>query len=66
LPVLLVGPWGGVWGDRVDRRKLPMSIQTFMTVLAVLFATVVVSDHRLGLSDQLGVGLAYSYLLLWD
>ena len=22
LPVLLVGPWGGVWGDRVDRRKL--------------------------------------------
>ena len=39
LPVLLVGPWGGVWGDRVDRRKLPMSIQTFMTVLAVLFAT---------------------------
>ena len=39
LPVLLVGPWGGVQGDRVDRRKLPMSIQTFMTVLAVLFAT---------------------------
>ena len=63
LPVLLVGPWGGVWGDRVDQRKLPMSIQTFMTVLAVLFATLVVSDHRLGLSDQLGVGLAYSYVL---
>ena len=47
----------------MDRRKLPMSIQTFMTVLAVLFATLVVSDHRLGLSDQLGVGLAYSTYL---
>ena len=37
LPVLLVGPWGGVWGDRVDRRKLLMRIQTFMAVLAALF-----------------------------
>jgi len=63
LPVLLVGPWGGVWGDRVDRRKLLMKIQAFMAVLAVLFALLVVSDHGLGLSDQLRVWIAYSYVL---
>ena len=64
LPVLLVGPWGGVWGDRVDRRKLLMRIQTFMAVLAVLFAVLIVSDHGLGLSNQLRVWLAYSYVLV--
>jgi len=63
LPVLLVGPWGGVWGDRVDRRKLLMKIQTFMAVLAALFALLVVSDNGPALSDQLRVGLAYSYVL---
>jgi MFS family permease len=61
--VLLVGPWGGVWGDRVDRRKLLMKIQTFMAVLAALFALLVVSDNGPALSDQLRVGLAYSYVL---
>ena len=63
LPVLLVGPWGGVWGDRVDRRKLLMKIQTFMAILAVLFALLVVSDHGLELSNQLRVWIAYSYVL---
>ena len=63
LPVLLVGPWGGVWGDRVDRRKLLMKFQAFMAILAVLFALLVVSDHGLGLPDQLRVWLAYSYVL---
>lgn len=63
LPVLLVGPWGGVWGDRVDRRKLLMKFQTFMAILAVLFALLIVSDHGLGLSDQLRVWIAYSYVL---
>ncbi len=64
LPVLLVGPWGGVWGDRVDRRKLLMRIQTFMAVLAVFFAVLVVSNRGLGLSDNLRVWLAYSYVLV--
>ena len=64
LPVLLVGPWGGVWGDRVDRRKLLMKIQAFMAVLAVLFAVLVVSNRGLELSDHLRVWLAYSYVLV--
>ena len=30
LPGLVVGPWAGVLGDRVDRRKLLMTIQSIM------------------------------------
>ncbi|MCH7800840.1 MAG: MFS transporter [Chloroflexi bacterium] len=44
LPGLLVGPWGGVLGDRVDRRKLIMSIQGFMAVFAFGFALLVYAD----------------------
>ena len=44
LPGLLVGPWGGVLGDRVVRRTLIMSIQAFMAVFAFGFALVVYAD----------------------
>ena len=40
LPVLFVGPWSGVLGDRVDRRKLVISTQSFMLIAAVTFALV--------------------------
>ena len=45
LPTLVVGPWAGVLGDRVDRRKLVMAVQSFMTVAAISFAIVVHSGH---------------------
>ena len=45
LPTLVVGPWAGVLGDRVDRRKLVMAVQSFMTVAAIAFAFVVHSGH---------------------
>ncbi|MCH7738068.1 MAG: MFS transporter [Chloroflexi bacterium] len=45
LPTLIVGPWAGVLGDRVDRRKLVMAVQSFMTVAAIIFAIVVHSGH---------------------
>ena len=45
LPTLIVGPWAGVLGDRVDRRKLVMAVQSFMTVAAIIFAVVVHSGH---------------------
>ncbi len=45
LPTLVVGPWAGVLGDRVNRRKLAMGVQTFMAVAAVIFAIVVHSGH---------------------
>ncbi len=42
LPVLLIGPWAGVLGDRVDRRKLVMVTQSIMAVTATGFATLVI------------------------
>ena len=45
LPTLIVGPWAGVLGDRVDRRKLVMVVQSFMAFAAVTFALVVGSGH---------------------
>ena len=48
----------------MDRRKLLMRIQTFMAVMAVLFAVLIVSDQGLGLSDQVRVWMAYSYVVI--
>ncbi|MCH7843427.1 MAG: MFS transporter [Chloroflexi bacterium] len=45
LPTLVVGPWAGVLGDRVDRRKLVMAVQSFMTAAAITFAIVVHLGH---------------------
>jgi MFS family permease len=41
LPGLFVGPIAGVIGDRVDRRKLVMGLQIFMSIFALLFAFMV-------------------------
>lgn len=43
IPVLVIGPWAGVLGDRVDRRKLVMITQSAMAVAAILFAFLVIS-----------------------
>ena len=57
VPSLVVGPWGGVLGDRVNRRKLIMAIQSFMAVLAFAFALLV-------LADIVQVWHAYVYVLI--
>ena len=57
LPTLIVGPWAGVLGDRVDRRKLVMNIQIFMTGAAIAFALTV---HL----DQVQWWHAYAYVLV--
>ena len=57
LPVLLVGPLGGVLADRVDRRTLVMVTQGIMAIVAILFALLV---H----SGQVQVWHAYSYVIL--
>ncbi|MCH8109262.1 MAG: MFS transporter [Chloroflexi bacterium] len=57
LPGLIIGPWGGVLGDRIDRRKLIISIQTFMAVFAFLFAFFV-------LTGRVQVWHAYAYVLI--
>jgi len=56
LPVLLVGTWGGVLGDRVDRRKLIMVCQAVMATAGVLFALLVASGN-------VQVWQAYGYVL---
>jgi nitrate/nitrite transporter NarK len=38
LPVLLLGPYGGVVADRVDKRKLMIILQSAMGVQAAILA----------------------------
>ena len=57
LPGLVVGPWAGVLGDRVDRRKLLMVIQAFMAFLAISFALLM-------LSGRIEVWHAYAYVII--
>jgi MFS family permease len=45
LPVLLLGPYGGVVADRVDKRKLMMALQALMGALALLLGVLVVIHH---------------------
>ena len=44
LPGLLVNPVAGVLGDRLDRRKLVIALQSFSAALALAFAFLVASD----------------------
>ena len=57
LPGLIVAPWGGVLGDRIDRRKLVMAIQALMAALALAFAFFV-------LSGSAQVWHAYAYVFI--
>ena len=38
LPILLLGPWAGVWADRLDRRKLLIVTQIGAMLLAFILA----------------------------
>ena len=38
VPFIVMGPLGGVLADRLDRRRLLMTTQTIMAVIALLFA----------------------------
>jgi MFS family permease len=64
LPVLLLGPYGGVVADRVDRRKLMIALQSAMGVqaliLGLLTVTGVVRVWEIGaLATLLGVNNAF-------
>lgn len=45
LPVLILGAWGGVIADRVDRRRLMLATQVAFTVIAATFAAATVLDR---------------------
>lgn len=41
LPLLVLGPFGGVAADRLDRKKLMFFTQMFLMAVTAAFATVV-------------------------
>ena len=43
LPVLLLGPYGGVVADRVDKRRLMVALQATMGVLALILGLLTVT-----------------------
>jgi MFS family permease len=45
LPVLLLGPYGGVVADRVDKRKLMIGLQAMMGVLALVLGLLTITHH---------------------
>ncbi|MBO55910.1 MAG: hypothetical protein CL886_09645 [Dehalococcoidia bacterium] len=57
LPGLIFTPWGGVLGDKLDRRKLVIFLQSFMAVLAFGFAILVLSGY-------VTVWHAFAYVLI--
>jgi MFS family permease len=64
LPVLLLGPYGGVVADRVDKRRLMIALQTLMGVqalaLGVLTATGAIRFWEIALlATVLGVNNAF-------
>ena len=42
LPVLILGPYGGVIADRVDKRRLMIALQTMMGIQALVLGLLVV------------------------
>ena len=45
LPVLLLGPYGGVIADRVDKRRLMIVLQSFMGLQAAVLAALLINVH---------------------
>jgi MFS family permease len=48
LPTLLLGPYGGVVADRVDKRRLMIALQSMMGVLALILGTLALT-HKVTL-----------------
>ena len=45
LPVLLLGPYGGVIADRVDKRRLMVVLQSLMGVQALILGVLTLTHH---------------------
>jgi MFS family permease len=61
LPMLLVGPWGGMLADRYSKRKLLVVTQAFMGAVALVLAGLDLTDlvqvwHVYVLALMLGLG----------
>lgn len=64
LPILFLGPWAGVWADRLDRRRVLIGTQVAAMLLAFILAILVQTNalelwHVYVLSALLGVVTAF-------
>ncbi|SEB50239.1 MFS transporter [Arthrobacter woluwensis] len=64
LPILLLGPYAGLLGDRLDKRKILLTTQTAMGLLALLQAVLVLTGtaqlwHIYVIALALGVASAF-------
>lgn len=57
LPFLVLGPWAGVWADRLDRRRLLIATQAVLMALAFVLA-ILVQAGRVRLWHVYGVAVA--------
>ena len=65
LPLLFLGPLGGVAADRFDKKRLMLTTQAFMVVISLIFATLIVTGlvevwHIFVFTLLSGVGWAFN------
>lgn len=65
LPLLFLGPVGGVAADRFDKKRLMLTTQAFMVVISLVFATLIVTGlvevwHIFVFTLLSGVGWAFN------
>ncbi|MQA00797.1 MAG: MFS transporter [Dehalococcoidia bacterium] len=65
LPLLALGPFGGVAADRFDKKYLMLSTQVFLMLTTALFATLIVTGlievwHIFVFSAFTGIGWAFN------
>lgn len=65
LPLLFLGPVGGVAADRFDKKRLMLTTQAFMVVISLIFATLIVTGlvevwHIFVFTLLSGVGWAFN------
>ena len=64
LPTLLIGPYAGVWVDRLDRRRLMIGLQVLMGLQALVLAVLTLTGtvalwHVYALAAVLGLNKAF-------
>ena len=64
VPMLLVGPYGGLVADRTNKRRLLVGLQVMMGALALVLAVLTLSDavqlwHVMALASLLGLADAF-------